>query len=136
MDRGRKLRKHIFRILKSAALNSLTQCGKSQRYVPVNNCCRGLRSRVFYQFWEVEQGPEHLEPQLLSSVARPGLVRASGTRWPPCGSHSGASLQRPRERLEGPDLLGAVLVDLEPSRHQPVGERLGQVAQRAVLLGR
>src|SRR5512146_44248 len=122
MDRGRKLRKHIFRILEPAALNSLTQRGKSEGHVALDNCRRGLRSRVFCQFWEVEQCPEHLEPQLLSSVARPGLMRASGTHWPPCGTGPRPGLERPGERFEAPDLVGAVLVDLQAARHQAVRE--------------
>ena len=69
MDRGRKLRKHIFRILKPAALNGLTHRGKSQRHIALNDRRRGVGNLIFSQFWEVEERAEHLEPELLPSVA-------------------------------------------------------------------
>ena len=69
MDRGRKLRKHIFRILEPAALNGLTHRSKSERHIAVHNAGRRVGNLIFCEFWEVEERSEHFEPELLPSVA-------------------------------------------------------------------
>jgi hypothetical protein len=94
-----------------------------------------VRNRVFHEFWIVEQGSQHLEPELLPSVARPSLMRASRTSRPAGGDRPGPGLQRAGECLERSNLLDAVLIGLQSHAHQAVRERLREVSQRRVLLG-
>src|SRR5438552_2656184 len=123
MDRGRKLRKHIFRILEPAALNGVTQCGKSQGYVAVDNGRGLLKTRLFRQIWEIEHRAEGLEPQLVRLIARPGSVGGWSTHRA-ASRRAGTRLDGAGQGPEGPHLLGVVLVDLETTGDETVGIRL------------
>src|SRR6266568_2399010 len=112
MDRGRKLRKHIFRILEMAALNGLTHCSKSEGHIAVDDGCRLVKTRIFREIWEVEHGAERLETELVRLVARSGAMGGWSTHCCPGGACSRARLDGARQSSEGSHLLAIVLIDL------------------------